>query len=438
MADMPRLLRGPSTAATQTRLGARTHPRVLAGVSPSSPQPHEQLLAAVFESAIDGVLVIDERGVIQLANAAAGDLFGYPEEQLIGRNVSILMNRDHAARHDGYLERYLRTGEARIIGIGREVEGRRRDGSSFPFRLSVGEITLPDRTLFSGIVHDRSAEHAYQRELAELARSLEEKVAARTRELEGAREDALRALERERELGEMKSRFVSLASHEFRTPLSTILSSAELLRRYTETAQQARRERHIERIRNTVVHLTDLLNDFLSLGRMDEGRVAPQVGPVNLPALVAEFGEYIAPVLKTDQRVELTGAEAVGMVYTDSRMLRNVLNNLVSNASKYSPLGAVLRVRFSRLGSEADGASSRFRVEVADDGIGIPPSEQAQLFGRFFRASNAEHTQGTGLGLHIVRRYVELLGGTIGFASELGRGSTFTVELPDRASPPGA
>lgn len=409
---------------------------------------HQHLLEAVLSSAIDGILVIDAAGIIKMVNSAAADLFQYEEKEMIGQNVSMLMGGDHARAHDGYINRYLKFGDARIIGIGREVEGRRKDGSSFPFRLAVGEITLPDRTLFTGVIHDRSAEHEYEQRLSDLNTSLEQRVKDRTLALEDAlaqlqleiqerrkaekfaaqsREEALRSLERERELGELKSRFVSLASHEFRTPLSTILSSVELLKRYTETEQQDRRERHIERIRNSVTHLTDVLNDFLSLGRMDEGRLSSSIEPIDLDALIAEFVDYISPTLKPGQRIEFKARLGKSPFYSDGRFLRNILNNLVSNASKYSGLDAIIHLTATR-------SDESLKIVVSDSGMGIPKDVQGQVFSRFFRAQNAENIQGTGLGLHIVSRYLKLLGGSISFESEEGRGTTFEVLVPDGAS----
>jgi PAS domain S-box-containing protein len=406
---------------------------------------YQDLLAAVFLSAIDGILVINHTGEIEMVNTAAADLFGYSTDEIKGKNVSMLMGAEHASNHDGYINRYLRTGEARIIGIGREVYGQRKDGSKFPFRLSVGELSLPDRVLFTGVVHDMSAEHAYKRELSELNASLEKRVKDRTLKLSEAfdqlqaeiqerrraeeiaarsREDALRALERERELGELKTRFVSIASHEFRTPLSTILSSVELLKRYTEAEQQDRRDRHIDRIKKSVIHLTDILNDFLSLGRMDEGRLSPSPEHIQLEPLIKDFVEYITPTFKPSQRIELSLKLDQPTFYTDQRFLRNILNNLASNASKYSDVGGKIMV-----GVEC--ANKTLNIEVRDNGIGIPKEEQAQLFDRFFRARNADTIQGTGLGLHIVSRYLQLLNGKISFKSTEGEGTTFYVTIPE-------
>lgn len=406
---------------------------------------YQELLGAVFSSAIDGILVINERGIIEMANDAAAKLFDYSREEFLGKNVSFLMGNDHASKHDGYLARYMRTGEARIIGIGREVNGRRKNGELFPFRLSVGELNLPDRTIFTGVVHDMSAERAAQAELAELNSSLEQRVKDRTLELKEAldqlqveimerrraeesaassREDALRALERERELGELKTRFVSIASHEFRTPLSTILSSAELLSRYTQAEQQDRRERHIERIKKSVIHLTDILNDFLSLGRMDEGRLNPSPQPLELATVIQEFVDYVTPTFKPSQRIELSLKLEQPVFVTDERFLRNILNNLASNASKYSDVGATIFI-------EVKSENGKLSIQVTDTGIGIPKEEQDQLFDRFFRARNADTIQGTGLGLHIVSRYLKLLGGSIDFKSVEREGTSFYVSIPE-------
>ena len=256
-------------------------------------------LKAVIDTAIDGILTIDEKGIVESINPAAAKLFGFEENEVVGNNISMLMPAPYKQEHDGYLSRYLKTNKPHIIGIGREVEGRKKDGSVFPLRLAVSEVFLDKKRIFTGIIHDLSKVKKAEAKILKLNTELEQKVHERTDKLANVInqllatnkqlekeikerkeiEEALlkseaelkELLEKEKELSELKSRFVSMASHEFRTPLSTILSSIELVEAYKKAEQQPKRAKHIARIKNTVNHLTSILNDFLSL-RSDTGR----------------------------------------------------------------------------------------------------------------------------------------------------------------------
>ena len=229
-------------------------------------------------------------------------------------------------------------------------------------------------------------------------------------------------MDKERELNEIKSRFVSMASHEFRTPLSTILSSAALAGKYTTTEDQEKRTRHIIRIKESVKHLNDILEDFLSLGRLNEGKVAAQPGEFNLPVTVKETIDELRGLLKKDQDIHYNhnGDEKI---ISDKKLVKNILINLLSNAIKFSN-----ECTFIRLNSSVKNDSCV--ISVADQGIGISEEDQEHLFSSFFRGKNAMNIQGTGLGLHIVDRYVKLLGGEVQLESELGKGTTITFSIP--------
>ena len=230
-----------------------------------------------------------------------------------------------------------------------------------------------------------------------------------------------RALEHERELNILKSRFVSTASHEFRTPLSTILSSVSLLSRYETKQDQIKREKHIERIKSSVKNLTGILNDFLSLDKLETGVVKSKPERFELMAFIQEICDQVAPTLKTHQHIRYHH-QGDKEVLLDKHILTNVLLNLLSNASKYSGEGKAIDLtsRFT------DG---NLVISVKDQGIGISKEDQKHLFKRFFRSNNAINIAGTGLGLNIVKKYVALLDGEIDFYSELGTGSTFNVKL---------
>ncbi len=666
-------------------------------------------LEAIIRSATDGIIVINEHGIIEELNPAAALLFGYRKEELLGRNVNCLMPAPHKEQHDQYLQNYLLTGERRIIGIGREVKGKRKDGHIFPFRLSISEVRLQDRRIFTGIVHDlteqkkvenalreekeraqtyfdlantinvvldregcivelnnkgcafigkkeeevigkswfdlilegeerqrvwevfrdmmtgrtalvpyyenaarngrgdlhyfvwhnnlisdkdqkitgliisgtditerRLAEQALQREkekaqqyldvantiivvinhdgsinllnrkglevlgypeqeaighnwfdlaipadqreevrtvfnqlmqsgesmpdyqeneivtrsgecrliawrnalvrgndgqpaatissgvditeqraaeerIQKLNAELEGRVEQRTEELAEAvnqllninrqlefeiqerraiesqlrqsEQDLRKAYEKEKELSELKSRFVSMASHEFRTPLSTILSSADLIEAYQKAEQQDRREKHISRIKSAVANLTGILNDFLSLSRLEEGFIEAQPTAFELNAFCGEVIDELQGLLKPGQDIHINPLPADTVVVLDKKFLKNILFNLLSNAIKYSPAGKPIHCQLRR-------EDQQLFITIDDQGIGIPEEEQQHLFTRFFRARNVENIQGTGLGLNIVKRYVELMRGAITFESALGKGTTFTVRIP--------
>ena len=230
------------------------------------------------------------------------------------------------------------------------------------------------------------------------------------------------ALQKEIKLGEMKSRFVSMASHEFRTPLSTILSSISLLAKYTTTEDQYKRDKHIDRIKSSVKTLTDILNEFLSLGKIEEGKVEVKSELFDISEFINSITNEMNVLLKPGQEIKY---EHFGNIctYTDSILLKHVLINLVSNAIKFSPENANITIT-----CKVDNENTT--IKITDQGMGIPMADQIHLFERFFRATNATNIQGTGLGLHIVGRYIEILSGSIAYESELEKGSTFKIVLP--------
>jgi PAS domain S-box-containing protein len=537
-------------------------------------------LAAVIQTATDGIIIIDQLGIILKVNNAASELFGYHIDELIGRNINMLMPGKYSEKHDGYLKNYHKTGEKKIIGIGREVEGKRKNNTVFPCYLSISEVRLTNTVLYTGIVHDLTEQKQNERELISakekiemyfdvantinvvldrqtkiinlnqkglsfvglkheevitqywfnlilppdetaplqlalvemmsgniplldsfettainvdgevkqyawknslltesngdvvglicsgidisdvrdaeqrilsMNAELEKRVSRRTEELAAAinqllninkklefeiqerksaenalleKEKALRkAYEREKELNHLKSRFVSMASHEFRTPLSAILSSAELIEAYNDGGQDQKREKHIVRIRSAVNNLTSILNDFLSLSKLEEGKVLSHPVEFMFNDFCNDLLDDILPILKPGQKVISPTDNLKTVLFLDHKLLKNILLNLFSNAIKYSEQGKSIYFEFSM-----DEKSLYFSIR--DEGIGIPSEEQEHLFTRFFRAHNVENIQGTGLGLTIVKRYLELMDGSIHFESHLGVGTIFKISLP--------
>jgi signal transduction histidine kinase len=238
-------------------------------------------------------------------------------------------------------------------------------------------------------------------------------------QLESSQNELKEALDREKQLGELKSRFVTMASHEFKTPLATILTSTTLIGKYIQAEEQPQREKHLKRISDTVLNLTNLLNEFLSIGRLEEGKIQPRPELFSLNILLQEVVAEMQSQCQEGKSIRLEGKE-IGEVLLDKDMVRNILLNLLSNAIKFSPADAVILVSCVQVGQE-------IQIKVQDKGIGISKEDQEHLFERFFRGRNADNIKGTGLGLHIVQRYVQLLGGRIEVESQLNKGTIITV-----------
>ena len=213
-----------------------------------------------------------------------------------------------------------------------------------------------------------------------------------------------------------------MASHEFRTPLSTMLSSANLLTKYTQTEEQDKRQKHIDKITGSIHHLNLLLEDFLSLGKLDEGKLSIHKQPIVLEEIIQDSISELEGQLKDDQHITFKHNGPTSME-CDKGLLKNILFNLLSNAIKFSDKGKEIKIS-ARL------EENTVSVAVEDQGIGISEEDQEHLFSSFFRAKNAFNIQGTGLGLHIVKRYLEMLGGNIELKSTLGKGTTIIFYLP--------
>lgn len=232
--------------------------------------------------------------------------------------------------------------------------------------------------------------------------------------------------EKERELNELKSRFLAVASHEFRTPLSSILSSVELIGEYHRESQKEKREVHIQRIKSSVEALVEILNDFHSLSKLQQGEVKVQAVEFLLGGLFEEVSLELESMLKQQQQL-FHEDQTHTPVQLDRELLKNILINLLSNAIKYSKDGQPIRC-------SGQTVAQRLVIQVADQGLGIPAEDQKFLFQRFFRGHNVAHIQGVGLGLCIAKRYAEMMNGHIDFESTIGVGSTFTINLPLNAS----
>lgn len=388
---------------------------------------NSELLQAIVQNAIDGIITIDSKGIMQHVNPSACNLFGYASEELMGQNISMLMPPPDSEQHDQYLRRYDMTHRPRIIGIGREVTGLRKDGSKFPMKLGVSEVNYSGSVFYVGFIHDLTQQKEATERLKEYALHLEELVEVRTQtlhdtilELETAKEQISISLENEKELNRLKSRFLSMASHEFRTPLSAVLLSASLIDKYAESLASADIAKHVGKIKSSVAGLTFILNNFLQLEKLEAGKVAAQLSPFDLEELGQEITEEMQLLVKGSQEITYMHKGESVEVNLDKNLLKNSIVNLITNAVKYS--GDQAKIEFV-----TEVSPDKISVTVQDDGIGIPEEEQKYLFDAFFRAHNTGSIPGTGLGLNIVARHVSLMNGKITFRSSLNQGTLFTL-----------
>jgi len=386
-----------------------------------------KLLNAIIENAIDGIITIDDRGIIEHINPAALALFGFERHELVGENVSVLMPQPDKERHDSYISNYKKTGREKIIGIGREVLGQRKDGSTFPFRLGVSEVKFSDRRIFTGFIHDLTQAKADEIKIKSYTEELEVKIKERTRdlvklinELETAKEVVSEMFEKEKELNQLKTRFVSMASHEFRTPLSSIQLSASLIDKYSERHDIDNVGKHTSKIKNAINNLTTILNDFLSLEKLEAGKVEANPQGFDLVSFAEEITEEMQLMSKKDQLIVYEHQGTTAQVYLDPNLLKNCIINLISNAIKYSGENTMIQFNSRLKGNE-------LIIEVKDNGIGIPALEMNSLFEPFFRAHNIGDIPGTGLGLNIVKRYVGLMNGSVSCESDQNVGTMFRL-----------
>ncbi|WP_061024780.1 PAS domain S-box protein [Bradyrhizobium sp. CCH5-F6] len=350
-------------------------------------------IEAVLNTAVDGILTIDEHGIIESANPSAGRLFGYDPVELVGRNVSMLMPADHAKAHDGYIERYIRTGEARVVGIGREVEALRRDGSTFPAELAVSEVRFGDQLRFTGIIRDITV-----------------------------RKNAEQALLR---ADAMKDDFLANTSHELRTPLNGIIGIGQSMLDGATGPLSEEQKRNLGMVVASGRRLASLVNDILDFSKLRHETVELHRRPTDLHALT-ELVLAISRTLVGKRALRLFNRidAQVPLVEVDEDRVQQILFNLIGNAVKFTQAG-VVEVSASRQNEWLD-------VTVSDTGIGIGADRLETIFESFSQGDGSivREQGGTGLGLAISRQLAELHGGGISVTSEVGVGSRFTVSLP--------
>lgn len=385
-----------------------------------------QRFEALFNYASIGILVTNQQGQIVLINDFALQQFGYERAELVGAYVEQLMPKRFQQRHVEHRNHYNQHPQSRPMGIGLDLFAVRKDGTEFPVELSLSQYKHEDGAFVIAYINNITERKKAEEKIEKLNNELELKISERTQQLttaleqlEQSRQEVMAALNKEKELSELKSRFVSMASHEFRTPLSTILSSAFLVNQYTTEAEQPKRSKHIQRIISSVTLLTEVLNDFLSVGKIEEGGVQVRNSTFDITLHINGTIQELQGIVQEGQQI-VYDHQGPASVHLDPSLLKHILLNLLGNAIKFSGKHTVIRVSTEHTGNDVI-------LKVKDSGIGISQEDQQHLFERFFRGANVSNIQGTGLGLHIVSRYAELMNGNITCESELNVGTTFIV-----------
>lgn len=401
----------------------------------------QEKFKAIFQNASLGILVINQYGIITLANDFLMKVFGYSDSsEIIGQNMEILIPPRYRHQHVKDRDHFIEHPSTRPMGIGRDLYGITKDGKELPVEISLSNYSDEEGVFSIAFISDitrrieaENISHqqrlqlaAMNKEMEALNDELEKKVEVRTsalqetlQKLEASKEDLSKALSKEKDLGDLKSAFVSMASHEFRTPLSTILSSASLLAKYKLTEEQEKRDKHVQRIKSSVLNLNNILNEFLSLGKIEDGKVSTHETLFDIKDLVTQQINEMTEIFKAGQQVEYSHSGSPD-VSLDEVLFKNILINLLSNAAKFSgenkPIFVATEVKNSKL-----------KFSVKDRGIGISKKDKEHLFEIFYRATNATNIPGTGLGLHIVAKYVEMMKGKIEIKSELDKGTEINL-----------
>jgi PAS domain S-box-containing protein len=350
----------------------------------------QALMDAMVAAAVDAILCIDERGTVQWVNPSAELMFGYSAAEIVGRNVTLLMPAPYADEHDGYLARYFASGEPRVIGIGRDVVARHRDGTEIPVHLSVSEVRLEGRRLFTGFLHDLSPQRRLEREL----------VAAQKLELIG--------------------RFAGSLAHDFNNLLMGIGACAHVAAGDARSDSRARKA--FEEIGDAARRGVALTRRLLAFGRGE----AVALHPTNLDDVLRANEAMLRQLLGEDVTLVVEHPRVDVHTRADEGLVEQILINLLINARDALPGGGRIHVALRPRGGEV-------ALEVADSGVGIPAELHERIFEPFFTTKGPD--KGTGLGLSTVRRIVGQLGGRIELESVPGAGTTFRVLLPDCAAP---
>src|SRR5579864_3816253 len=395
----------------------------------------EARIRTILNSAHDGILTLDEKGTVESLNAAAERMFGYRESEVLGKDYRVLFQgggRDvfqpsgdgPAAAHTSS-ELSIR----KVTGFTKEVMGGRKDGSTFPMEISVSQVPVGNRLVFTGILRDITERKQIEDQNRHMKEWLEQRVRERTAQLEQANHQLQAAAELALEASRAKDAFLATMSHELRTPLNAIIGYCDLMLEDPEHNDPKETAQDLGKIRSSGKHLLGLINDILDLAKIESGRIRLEISDFELSGVVQDLRDLMDPLVQArSNRLAIELAPDLGRMNSDRMRVRQILLNLLSNANKFTDRGDITLQAKRETLEDHDW----IEISVTDTGRGISPEDLKKLFQPFFQAdaSSTRKHEGTGLGLAISRRFANLMGGDIAVQSQLGKGSTFTVRLP--------
>lgn len=399
------------------------------------------LLNYLTESISEGVVIVNSKQQIVSVNKSLMDMFGYLKDELLDQDLNVLIPKEIHNNHKTYVKEFVKKSDKRQMGQGRNLFGVHKNGKNIPVEAGLNPFEWENELYVIALVIDISERFEQEKKINDLNAALEERIAGRTKELhitvnelqkeiekrKIAEQNIKSALKKEKELNELKTKFLSMVSHEFKTPLSGILTSTILLGKYKLEEQQEKREKHLRTITDKVHYLNNILNDFLSVERLDTGKEIYKPTTFKLSKVINEVVYNANMLLKVGQRIVFPPEIDEYTLTQDEKIMELCLSNLIHNAIKYSP-------EDTKIAIYVQSSDKLLTIKVKDQGMGIPEDAQKHIFSRYFRAENAINDQGTGIGLNIVKGHLKNLGGNISFVSQEHKGSTFTMSIPLQAT----
>ena len=404
---------------------------------------NEAFYKICFDSLIEGLCIANGAGEIVMNNSACEEIFGYERGELIGQSIDVLIPEPHRNVHHYRFESYIQHPRKFKKGKGREFYGVHKDGSLLDLEIGLNFFEYEGQRFAKALISEIGTRKRKVTEIKESNRRLEGEVDRRTKlltkavsELERsnfllkeevnerikAEENAKRAFKKEKELSQMQAKFLSMVSHEFKTPLSGILTSASLVEKYNEKNPNERISNHVATIKNLVLQLNDILDDFLVLENSESGKYQFNSSRFMICDLIKKIVSDAKALMKPGQKFEIMSCKKSVPVVQDRKVVDIILRNIIYNAIKYSPANSTIHIHIR--------INDTVHIEIQDEGIGIPEEAMAHIFDRFYRAKNVLHIQGTGIGLNIVRRHLHRMKGSIEISSKENEGTTVFLNLP--------
>jgi len=396
-----------------------------------------------FDSLIEGICIANQEGRIVMINSAVEEIFGYNKAELIGQKIDILIPESLHNAHFEHFNTYIKFPKKYKKGKGREFFGVHKNGSILDLEIGLNYFIHEEAFFAKAVVSDIRTRKENELSIKEKNKNLEREVKQQTVQLRDvvtdlersnlklkeeikerilAEKSAKKAFEKEKELNAMQTKFMSLASHEFKTPLSGILTSASLIDKYNEINSKEKIHSHSRTIKTLVNQLNSILDDFLFLEKTESDNYFFQLSRFKICELLNRLIEDANMILKDGQRIELEPCPHAVELIQDRKVIDIIIRNVLYNAIKYSDKDSIIKIKI-RLGEH-------LKIAIEDQGIGIPRDAQEFVFDRFYRAKNVLHIKGTGIGLNIVKKHMEKLNGSVEVKSEVLKGTTVTIKLP--------